>query len=108
MKFRIDSSVMTSAGEAVGNVVGDLEFAIAPLVGDTVSLMLAPSGALMPTGHDLGGLLKVCDRVFVLGYANSLPTLMLSDMCADTKAHALEIMRFAEAEFGLQPNIDGE
>lgn len=108
MKIRIDFSVFTSGGDAVGHVVGDLDFVIEPTIGDTISLMFAPTGRGIPTGHEFGGQLKVADRIISPILDRDPLTLMLSDMIAGTREQALNLMAYMESEFGLQANFYGE
>lgn len=105
MKVNIDFSVFTSGGDAVGNVVGDLDFVAEPAIGDTISLMCAPTGRGIPQGHQSGGLLKVVARI-ITAAENEYPlAIMLSDMVAETREQAVELMRYMESEFGLQANF---
>ncbi|WP_145478242.1 hypothetical protein [Stenotrophomonas rhizophila] len=105
MKINVDFSVSTSGGEAIGNVVGDLDFAVEPMIGDTISLMCAPTGSVIPGGHESGGLLKVDVRIISPGQGQYPLAIMLSDMVAGTREQAVSLMSYLEAEFGLQANF---
>lgn len=108
MKIRIDFSVFTSGGDAVGHVVGNLDFVIEPMIGDTISLMFSPSAKSIPTGHEFGGQLKVTDRIISPAQGKDALALMLSDVVAGTREQALDLMSYMESEFGLQANFYGE
>ncbi|MEJ1096029.1 MULTISPECIES: hypothetical protein [unclassified Pseudoxanthomonas] len=105
MKIRIDFSVSTSGGDAIGHIEGGVDFVVEPVIGDTVSLMFSPAGVGIPKGHELGGQLKVEERVFSPGQKEYPLTLMLSDMVTETRKEAMDILAYMESEFGLHANF---
>lgn len=101
MKVRIDFSVFTSNGDAVGRINGNLDLAVVPVIGDTVSLMLSPNGMAICPGHEFGGQLKITDRVIVAGQQDPPIILMLSDLITETRKQALDLMEYFERGFGF-------
>jgi hypothetical protein len=107
MKIPIDFSVISKDGDAVGNVEGKLDFENVPELGDSISFLF-PLNNILPN-RDLApiGLLEVTDRIFIPGPQGGV-TLMLSDLVADTREHALKLMNYFESGFDLHTNIYNE
>lgn len=105
MKIKVDFSIFTAGGEAVGRVDGELELVATPMLGDTISMMFAPDGTAAPLGHEFGGQLKVIDRVIRPSQDNDGITIMLSDLIVDTREHALDFVGYFESRYGLYASI---
>lgn len=108
MRVRIDFSVFTSSGDAIGHIDGEIDCVVEPIIGDTICLMLAPNQTPIPSGHEHGGLLKVTDRTIRPNERGSLLSLSLSDMVVDTRENALALMDYFESGYKLFANIYGE
>lgn len=104
MKVRVDFSIFTTDAEAVGHIEGELDCVIEPMIGDTISFMFAPNGSGIPSGHELGGLLKVTDRVISPNRGETI-TIMLENLIAGTKPQAMAIVAYLEDGFGLFANL---
>ena len=105
MRVRIDFSIYALSGVAFGDIDGWLEFAVEPLIGDTVSLMSAPNGEVMPKGHVLGGQLKVTERIVRPMQVDAAITLMLDDLVVESIPQAVEIAAYLESGFGLSSDV---
>lgn len=101
MKFRLDFSIATSCGTAFGHAEGELDFAIESSIGDTISLMSAPNGAVVPRGHVSGGHLKVVERIVRPTCMDPSITLLLEDMIVDTASEATATAAYLKEGFGL-------
>lgn len=105
MKIRIDFSIITADGEAIGNIEGVLDCVVLPMVGDTLCFMSAPNGADIPPGHEFGGHLKVTDRVISPNLEGGGVTILLGDMVAESKMQAMALANYFERDYGLFANI---
>jgi hypothetical protein len=105
MKVRIDFSVFTSNHEAIGNVDGELECVVEPMIGDTICLMLAPDNKPIPPGDHGGGLLTVTARMIRPNDPEAQLSLSLSDFVVDTKEQAIALMDYFESGYKLFANI---
>ena len=104
MKVSIDFSIFTREQGAFGYVSGQLEFAVVPMVGDSVALMFPIHAATLPECV-AGMLLRVEGRGHL--FAPGCPTLALSlsNLEVATVPDAVEASRFFEQGFGLFANI---
>lgn len=94
MKIRIDFSVITRDGQAIGNVEGQLDFEVLPEIGDTISFLFAPNETLPPRDSSCIGSMRVADRIFRPCLKSGAVILMLGDLMASTKERAIELMRY--------------
>ena len=104
MKVRVDFSIFTASGEAVGHIEGELDCVVGPMIGDTISFMFAPNGCGIPSGHEFGGQLKVTDRIISPNRDGPI-TLMLDDLIVGTKPQAMMLVAYFEDGFGLFANL---
>jgi len=100
MKIYIDISVFTDESGAYGNVTGELELAITPHIGDSVSFAFPDKADVsMPDGFI--GILVVTDRVI----SSEQLQLSLSDVTMPTEVGGSELMNYFESAFGLFTDI---
>ncbi|WP_153066778.1 hypothetical protein [Xanthomonas arboricola] len=105
MKVKVDFSVSTKNGEAIGSVDGELELTTTPLLGDTISMISTQNGIAAPLGHDFGGQLKVIDRIISPNQDEYGLTIVLSDLIVSTKDQALAFMDYFKSGYGLHANL---
>lgn len=104
MKIYIDFSVFTEEGGAFGNVTGELDLAVVPQIGDSVSFAFSDKPDIyMPA--DFMGILTVTDRVIPLGGDGFKLQLSLSDVTTSTEDSGSELMSYFESAFGLFADI---
>jgi hypothetical protein len=99
MKVRVDISVFTR-DEAVGMVSGKIEVPIVPQIGDIVTFDLQSADLVRHKAAFGMDQVKVTNRLISTG-ADSDIGVMLTDITAQTKEDALQIMAFFEDCHGL-------
>jgi hypothetical protein len=104
LKVPIDFSIFTREKGAFGYVSGSLEFAVEPMVGDSIALMLPIHKAMLPTCVGTSSL-RVEGRNHLFAPAAPPFTVSLSNLEVATVQEAVEACRYFEQGFGLFANI---
>jgi hypothetical protein len=105
MRVFIDFSVNTVSGEALGAVSGEIDCGVEPLIGDAISLMVAPDGQVMPLRPTYGWSLKVVGRTIQPNQEKNALLLSLEDMTIETPEQAVAILAYMEKAFRLNVDI---
>jgi hypothetical protein len=97
-EVRIDISLFTK-DESIGVISGPIRVRCIPQVGDALDFHIAIKGPMFD-GHHLPVITTVTDRIITANSDEAI-TLMLSDITAATRDHALEVAELFVSKHGL-------
>lgn len=100
MRASIDFSIFTKVGGAFGNVTGEMDFCVAPMIGDAVLIAVSRMAAEFPACL-AGKIIRITDRAHTQLKSDPFIHLSMSDIEFDTERDALAASKYFEDGFGL-------
>lgn len=107
MKIVVGFSIFTNEPSAFGSVMGSIEVAASPAVGDAIWFLNPGNGAQMPS-CGFSGVLNVERRSLAANEKDGQLRVSLSDLTVPTTADARAISEYIERGFGLFVDIYGD
>lgn len=101
MKVNIDFSIFTEAGDAMGNVVGVLNFQVTPEIGDTISFGFPKNKLPFPRIKKFNGMVKISNRIISPNQECDEVLLSLEDVVIVTKEEGRMLIDYLESGFDL-------
>jgi hypothetical protein len=101
MRVFIDFSIFTKVDGVFGNVSGEIDLAVAPQIGDSISLDYQNSLSVSVPILGFSGVLKVLDRVLMANQIDQKIILALSEVVVPSKIDAIGLASYLESTFDL-------
>ena len=101
MKISIDSSLLASAGSAIGRIHGSVNLVATPSIGSSISFLYPQGSATFPAVVGFDGLLRVAAVQFAANCESDGVLALLDDIVVPSRQDGLGLAAFLQEGFGL-------
>ena len=101
MKVSIDSSLLTTDGEAIGRLHGSIELSAVPPVGSSISFVCPKKPVSHPMISGFNGLVRVSELQFDASNEDDGVLVLLEDVVVPHREDGAKLASYLEAGFGL-------